>query len=276
MDVYVNKSDNIVEELLKVIPISFLMSEEFNKRCQESDFYRRWNFCSTKISLRDGNMFASQKEKTTLIFENVCHELSNNSIRALYKFISLVIKSYCEYENTKVDLKKLRILLHSNGVLKLTEIEKYDLNAPFTENVIIEINKWDEIKDAVTKLEKDCLLAEGSNDFSNVGNSCRHILIKLAQLVYDPKLHGEFLDKGGEIGKAHVLEMLSKFIAYNIPGKTNEEYRAYINASIKLANMLTHKTKASRKDMMLTASATINLVYIIGIIGDKFKHECYI
>lgn len=276
MDVYINKSDNIVEELLKVIPISFLMSEEFKKRCLESDYYRRWNICSTKISLRDGNMFASQEEITTIIFENVCHELSNNSIRTLYKFITLVIKSYCEHEKTKLDLKGLRIVLHSNGIIKLTEIEKYDLNAPFTENIIVEISKWDEIKDAVTKLEKDCLLAEGSNDFSNVGNTCRHILIKLAQLVYDPKLHGDILDNGGEIGKAHILEMLSRFIAYSIPGKCNEEYRAYTNASIKLANMLTHKTNASRKDMMLSASATINLVYTIGIIGDKFKHECFI
>ena len=35
MGIYVDKANNIVEELLKVIPISFFTSEEFQKGCQE-------------------------------------------------------------------------------------------------------------------------------------------------------------------------------------------------------------------------------------------------
>lgn len=274
MGIYAERTDNIIEELLKIVPSVFLLSKKFENKCKESDFYGRWNFWHTKITLN--NMFVSPKEKASLILENVCHELSKNSNRTLYKFISLVVKSYCEQENTKVDLRGLRVLLRSSGIIKLTEIEQFDSNTPFSNNLIITVNKWDEIKDAVSKLEMDCIKAEEENDFSNVGNTCRHLLIQLAQLVYDPKLHGAYTVEGTEIGKAHVVEMLSNYFSYNLSGKSNKEYRAYTIAAMNLANMLTHKFHATKKDMQLTASATINLVYIVGTIGDKFNNESFI
>lgn len=274
MGLYAERIDNIIEELFKIVPSIFLLSKEFENKCKESDFYGRWNFWHTKITLN--NIFVSPEEKASLILENVCHELSKNSNRTLYKFISLVVKSYCEQENTKVDLRGLRVLLRSSGIIKLTEIEQFDSNTPFSNNLIITINKWDEIKAAISKLEMDCIKAEEENDFSNVGNTCRHLLIQLAQLVYDPILHGAYTEEGIKIGKAHVVEMLSRYISFNLSGKSNEEYRAYIKATLSIANVLTHKTHATKKEMLLTASATINLVYIVGTIGDKFNNESFV
>lgn len=37
----------------------------------------------------------------------------------------------------------------------------------------------------------------------------------------------------------------------------------------KLANLLTHKRDASRKDMLLAVSATIALINFVGILEDK-------
>ena len=268
---YINETNDIVTELLKLIPSSFLMSDKFKSVCQEHGYSHRWYMCSTIVFMKDGNMFVSNKEKTELTLEKVCHDLCKNSNWALYRFISFLIKSYCEHENTKVNLKNLKVLLRSINVSNFSDIDQFDINAPFIDHLITEIVKWEEMKEAVTKLEKDCVSADGETDYSNIGNSCRHLLIQLAQSVYAPGLHGEFTDEGMKIGKAHIVEMLSKYFSHCLSGKNNEEYRTYTNATLKLANMLTHKTHPTKKDMILTASATINLIYIVGIIGNKFN-----
>lgn len=41
MGIYVNKANNVVEELLKVIPVSFFTSEEFQKGCREKGYSQR-------------------------------------------------------------------------------------------------------------------------------------------------------------------------------------------------------------------------------------------
>ena len=273
---FANISDSIVEELLKIVPISYFLTEDFKKMCAENGFSGRWSMCSTMVTFKGTNILIPTTERIDLVLEKVCHELSENSNRALYNFISLVIKSYCDYENTKVDLSNLRILLRSIGVIKIPELEQYDSNTPFTQNIITEINKWDEMKEAIAKLENDCVKATEADDFSNVGNTCRHLLIQLAQLVYDPKIHGNIAESGGKIGKAHVLEMLLKYIAFKLSGGSNTEFRAYANSILNIANALTHKTHATKKEMLLTASAVINLVYVVGIVGDKFNNENFV
>ena len=273
---FANNSDNIVEELLKVIPVSYFLTDDFKKKCAENGFSGRWSMCSTMVTFKGINMLIPTKERINLVLEKVCHELSENSNRALYNFISLVIKSYCDYENTKVDLSDLRILFRSIGVIKIPELEQYDSNTPFTQDIITEITKWDEMKEAIAKLESDCVKAADTDAYRNIGNTCRNLLIQLAQLVYDADLHGKCTEKGKEIGKTDAYEMLTHYLSFKLQGKCYEEYRAYTKASLKLASMLTHKTPANRKDMSLTASATINLVYVIGIVEDKFNNENFV
>ena len=273
---FANISDSIVEELLKIVPISYFLTEDFKKMCAENGFSGRWSMCSTMVTFKGTNILIPTTERIDLVLEKVCHELSENSNRALYNFISLVIKSYCDYENTKVDLSDLRILFRAMGVVKIPELEQYDSNTPFTHDIVVEINKWDEMKDIVAKLEIDCTKATDTDAYRNIGNTCRNLLIQLAQLVYDANLHGKYTEKGKEIGKTDVYEMLAHYLSFKLQGKGYEEYRAYAKAALKLASMLTHKTPAKRKDMLLTASATINLVYAVGLIDDKFIGNSFV
>jgi hypothetical protein len=276
MSDFIGTTNSIVEELLKVIPSTFLMSEVFEKECHNSEFRGRWYFLRTKVSLRDGNMFASCEDKANILLENMCQELNNNSHLALYRFISLVIKSYCEHENVKVDLNGLRIILRSIGVAKITEIEPYDSKSPFTQNVIMEINKWDEIKEAISKLENDCRCSETIMDYQNIGNTCRHLIIKVAQLLFDPKLHYDKTEDGKKIGKTDAVEMLSSYFSYSLKGKHNKNLKDYAQATNDLVNQLTHDTSASRKEMLIAVSATVNLIYIAGTIGDKFNNDSFV
>lgn len=273
MSDYIDSTNSIIDELLKVVPSTFIMSEVFEKDCRESEFYGRWNIHHTKVFLRDGNMFASQQDKANRLLEYMCYDLNKNSHRALYKFISLVINSYCKHENVRIDLNGLRILLRSIGIIKVTEIEQFDSNAPLTKNVIVEINKWEDIKNAINELENDCRNAETTMDYQNLGNSCRHLIIKAAQLVYDPKIHNNKTDEGKEIGKSDAVEMLSSFFSHSLRGKHNKTLKEYAQATNNLANKLTHDTNASRKEMLIATSATMNLVYIVGAIGEKFNNN---
>lgn len=269
---YIDSSNDIVEELLKVIPSTFIMSDVFEKVCKESEFSSRWYFHQAKVNLRGGSMFASRQDKANRLLEYMCHDL-NNSHRALYKFISLVIKSYCEHENVKVNLNGLRILLRSMGILKITDIEPFDSNVPFTKNIIVEINKWEDIKSMINELDKYCTNAETTMDFQNIGNTCRHILILIAQSVYDSKIHNNKTKEGKEIGKTDAVEMLNSYFSYCLKGKHNKILKEYAQATNDLANKLTHDTSASRKEMQIAVSATMNLVYIVGTIGGKFNND---
>lgn len=269
---YIDSTNSIIEELLKIVPSTFLMSEEFNQDCRESEFYGRWYIHQAKVALRGGNMFASSQDKANRLLEYMCYDL-NNSPRALYKFISLVIKSYCEHENVRVNLNGLRILLRVIGIIKITEIEQFDSNAPLTKNVIVEINKWEDIKNAINELENDCRNAESTMDYQNLGNSCRHLIIKVAQLVYDSKIHNNITEGGDKIGKSDAVEMLSSYFSYSLKGKHNKVLKEYLQASNDLANKLTHDTNASRKEMLIAVSAVMNLVYIVGTIGEKFNYN---
>ena len=106
---FANNSDNIVEELLKVVPVSYFLTDDFKKKCAENGFSGRWSMCNTMVTFKGTNILIPPKERINLVLEKVCHELSENSNRALYNFISLVIKGYCDNENTKVDLSGLRM-----------------------------------------------------------------------------------------------------------------------------------------------------------------------
>lgn len=270
---FANISYNIVEELLKIVPISYFVTEDFQQKCKENGFSGRWSMCNTMVTFKGTNILVPTKERINLVLEKFCQELIENSNRTLYNFISIVIKGYCNYEQTTVDLSSLRILLRSLGVIKITELEQYDSKTPFTHDIIVEINKWDEIKDIVAKLESDCVNATDTDTYRNIGNTCRHLLIQLAKLVYDAELHGKLTEEGKEIGKTDAYEMLVHYLSFKLQGKCYEEYRAYTKATLKLANMLAHKEPATKKEMLLTASATINLVYTIGIIEDKIYNS---
>ena len=88
--------------------------------------------------------------------------------------------------------------------------------------------------------------------------------------VYDPIIHGQFDETGVNIGKTDAVRMISNYLSVKLSGNSHEEMRAYAKTTNKLANMLTHKRTASKRDMMLVTSATISLINFIGILEDKY------
>ena len=64
--------------------------------------------------------------------------------------------------------------------------------------------------------------------------------------------------------------MLGNYISYTLSGSQNDELRVYAKSTNKLANSLTHKRTATKRDMSLCTSATIALINFIGILEGKY------
>jgi len=270
-----NKIQKVTEEIINIIPSDYLVSKAFMSDCQNSPYAYAWSMAlsisqSTKTMASLLFDVRTDSEKAEHALEAFLNQIYNNGHKTLYNFVVFLISSYCNNKQTKLRLGGLREALREIGISNFTEINNYAEDAPFTSYIISEIETWDEIKEHVRKLEKDCNLAETTIDFQNIGNSCRTLLIKVAQLVYDPNLHGKNNEKGVEIGKADAVGMISNYISYVLSGKNNKEYRDYAKATNAIANVLTHRTNATRKDMMITLSATTSLVFLIGVLENKY------
>lgn len=187
MGIYVNKANNVVEELLKVIPVSFFTSEEFQKGCREKGYSQRWYMCSTSASLSGGNMFASNKEKIEIALENMCKQLYKNSERTLFKFISMIIDSFCTSNNTTLDLKGLKEELLLIGIAKFDDINKWDNSrsniltpqsemfhvTPIVSNQITDSHKMDKSH----SVKKQVFIVHGHDD--KLKTKVENVLMKL-------------------------------------------------------------------------------------------------
>lgn len=134
---------------------------------------------------------------------------------------------------------------------------------------IVELNDWDRINRAVIKIKQSSNVAKNEEDFQQIGLLCRETIISLAQVVYNPEIHGAKDEKGVEIGKTDAVRMIGNYINVRLAGSSNEELRAYAKTTNKLTNLLTHKRDAVKQDMLLSVSATIALINFIGILENK-------
>ncbi len=266
---------NIIRELSKVVPSNHLISTGFLMDLLNSPYNETW-FQNNKKGTGDWGQhyieynISDKIDKAEETLGNLCQELLNQGKEALYKFVVFLVKSYCRNsEITKVELRGLKIALRSIGILDLYELEKYAKATPLIESVI-NISSWPEISNAVDRILQTRSIAESEIEFQNVGNSCRELIICLAQIVYNPSIHGDKNNEGNTIGKTDAMGMLTNYFNYTLSGSSNDEYRSYAKATHKIANMLTHKRNATKKDMLITVSATLSLINLVGVIEGKF------
>jgi vacuolar-type H+-ATPase subunit I/STV1 len=134
-------------------------------------------------------------------------------------------------------------------------------------DVKIDLSGWDKIKRSIIEIKKREQQAQNEEQFQAIGMLCRELIITLAQTVYDSEKHSSA--DGIEISKTDAKRMLESYIAVVLSGSESEELRVYAKATNKLANVLTHKRTATKKEMMLCTSATLALINFIGILENK-------
>jgi hypothetical protein len=134
-------------------------------------------------------------------------------------------------------------------------------------DIKIDLSGWDKINRAIIEINKREKQAQNEEQFQAVGMLCRELIITLAQTVYDSQKHPSV--DGVEISKTDAKRMLDAYITIVLAGAESEELRAYAKTTNKLANALTHKRTATKKEMILCTAATLALVNFIGVLENK-------
>ena len=264
----------IIEELQKIIPRKFILSKEFKDDCCNSAYANSFNIA--KASTIKGLLICdvrTEEDKAEEMLNFMFHQIYKYGSIHLYRFIVFLLGCFYKQNREKLKLGGLRVALRKIGIKDFVDLNKYAKDVPLTNQIVNDLENWDDIKNIINGLETDCRYAETIIDFQNVGNSCRHLIIKVAQLVYDPKTHNNITEDGKTIGKADAVEMLSSYFSYMLKGKHNKYLREYSKAANVLANKLSHDTSATRKDMLITVSAIISLTYLVGTLSDKFNQD---
>lgn len=154
----------------------------------------------------------------------------------------------------------------------ITEIKTIpDLNKfQILENRILPIHTpWEEINSGQNHLLNLQRTAKETIDFQNVGNSCRTILQKLANIVFKPTKHISE-DNNIDLNEGKYKNRLHSYIRTELSGSNHKELRDYAlsvittaEKSVDLANKLTHDLNATP---LMSESCVISTITVISII----------
>jgi hypothetical protein len=143
-----------------------------------------------------------------------------------------------------------------------------DEDNPKMVTIKIDLTGWEKIDRSIIEINNREKQAKSEDQYQAVGMLCRELIITLAQTVYDPEKY--ISTNGVKISKTDSMRMLDAYFTVILAGDKCEELRAYAKTTNKLANSLTHKRTATKKEMLLCTSAIKTLVNIIGILEDKY------
>jgi hypothetical protein len=134
-------------------------------------------------------------------------------------------------------------------------------------NITVDLTNWERIERSANQIRVSQNEAQTEEQFQVVGLLSRETIINLAQAVFIKEKH-PILD-GKEASKTDANRMLEAFIAIELSGSSNETIRKFARATLDLANELTHKRTATKRDASLCATATISLINLIGTIEGR-------
>ncbi|MFC0603558.1 hypothetical protein [Winogradskyella pulchriflava] len=137
------------------------------------------------------------------------------------------------------------------------------------ENRIIPIyTEWEEINNLQKKAINQLRTSNETIDYQNIGNTCRTIMQRISELVFDAEKH--LAPEGVDLGNGKFKNQLHTYIKAEIGGSSNKELRDYAvsaittaEKSIDLSNKLTHDLKASQ---MMAEACVISCISAVGII----------
>lgn len=261
-------NDNHCFFYVKITPSLSINDIEWEKVDKNKLKYNIETLKEIMISVATGrNLIKNVNEKyKTLQIEtlNNCRKINliyNNTYKNLWNWKNKWEKDFKTYQQRR---------LYINELFSPTLVYFEEIKSTKYTDTYVELKEWKRIDRTIIKINEIASTATNEEDFQTVGLLCRDVIISLAQAVYIPQIHGNTDENGTTIGASDAVRMLKNYINFTLSSKDNKELRDYIKAANSIANQLTHKRSATKKDMLLTISSTISLINFIGIIEDKF------
>jgi hypothetical protein len=149
-------------------------------------------------------------------------------------------------------------------------------NFQILENRIVPINTpWEDINAGQKHLLNLQRMAKEIIDFQNIGNSCRTLLQKLANIIFKPTKHISE-DKSIDLSESKFKNRLHTYIRVELAGSNNKELRDYAlsvittaEKSVDLANKLTHDLNATPFMAESCVISTVTVINIVKLIEKK-------
>lgn len=118
----------------------------------------------------------------------------------------------------------------------------------------------------VAEIKKRLSEAGNEEQYQSVGHLSREAIISLAQEVYGKEKHPS-LD-GTDPSDTDAKRMLEAYFAVTLAGSSNESVRRFSRSTLTLANELTHKRTATKKEALFCSLATFTLINIVKTIEE--------
>lgn len=134
-------------------------------------------------------------------------------------------------------------------------------------NVTVDLTGWERIERSVQEIKTRQTEATKEEHFQVIGLLCRETIITLAQSVFDKDKHPILDDV--KVSSTDAKRMLEAYVAAELSGSSNKKMRHYARSTLDLANELTHKRTATKKDASLSSIATLSLINFIGTIEGR-------
>lgn len=183
-------------------------------------------------------------------------------------------KYYRQFEEIGKILKAKLYEISGYVITNITfkpNLEKFQI----LENRYTPVNThWEEINNYQNILIDQLRTATEPIHYQNIGNTCRTIMQKIAEIVFNPETHKAPADK--DLSKGMFKNRLHAYIKTELAGKDYRELRDFslsiINSaenSINIANALTHSLNADSFIAEFCVISTISAVNTINIINRK-------
>ncbi len=134
-------------------------------------------------------------------------------------------------------------------------------------SVTVDLSNWERIERSLNEIRIRQNESSSEEQYQVIGLLSRETIITLAQAVFIKDKH-PILD-GKEVSKTDAKRMLEAYLAVELGGSSNETIRRYAKATLDLANELTHKRTANKRDALLCATATISIINLIGTLEGR-------
>jgi len=181
-----------------------------------------------------------------------------NQFKDLWDWYGKWSSEFSTYRERRAFIREL----YSSLVQTLLETEEAE-----SINVTIDLKGWERLERSVQEIRKRQSEASKEEQFQVIGLLCRETIITLAQSVFIEDKHPILDDT--KVSKTDAKRMLEAYIAVELSGSSNKILRQYARSTLDLANALTHKRTATKKDASLCSIATLSLINFIGTIEGR-------
>lgn len=175
---------------------------------------------------------------------------------------------YSQFDSFKALIKKMLWEFSGVTITKIKiepNLRKFQISA----NRYVPVSTpWEEINNAQNNMLEQFRKASESIDFQNIGNTCRTIMQKISNIVFDRQKH--IAPEKIDVSEGKFKNRLHTYIKTELGGHDNEEIRDYslsvINTAekaIDLANTLTHSLNA---DSFIAESCVVSTISAINIV----------